>query len=220
MTVHLLDFNHIEVYEAGATVITLLAFPGKSEEHLREAVHAALCHYALRAKCASDPEWVLSPQRIKPFYALRTPDEISKDLRTVPRRLRDRMAAGRMAIGFLKEVVTGRPPQLPPGIARLSINQMASLVLEDTENVEVENVKTRVWRPSLPVIHLATATLRLLRLLEPRTGRLDMAAFLLCREAIETVVRAAERHEALIAQSRRLRIDPDRLEKIRLAERE
>jgi len=218
MTVHLLDFNHIEVYEAGATVITLLAFPGKSEEHRREAVHAALCHYALRAKCASDPEWVLSPQRIKPFYALRTLDEVSKDLRTVPRRLRDRMAAGRMAIGFLKEVVTGRPPQLPPGIARLSINQMASLVLEDTENVEVENVKTRVWRPSLPVIHLATATLRLLRSLEPRTGRLDMAAFLLCREAIETVVRAAERHEALIAQSRRLRIDPDRLEKIRLAE--
>ena len=93
---------------------------------------------------------------------------------------------------------------------------MASLVLEDTENAEVANVNTRVWRPSLPVIHLATATLHLLRSLEPGIGRLDMAAFLLSREVIETVVHAAETHEGLIAQSRRLRIDPDRLLKIEL----
>lgn len=96
---------------------------------------------------------------------------------------------------------------------------MASLVLEDTGNIDVENVKTRVWRPSLPVIDLATATLLLLQTLEPKTGRLGIEVFLLNREVIETVVRAAEYHESLITKSRRLRIDPNRLEKIRLAER-
>jgi hypothetical protein len=220
MTIHLIDFNRVEVYEAGASLITLLAYPGKSEEETRGAVHASLCHHALRATCELDPNWALSPQPIKPIYALRTPHEVNKDLRTLSRRLRDRMAAGRMAMGFLKEVDTGQLPQLPTGIQRLSVNQMASLILEDTGNAEVENVNTRVWRPSLPVIHLATATLLLLQWLEPRTGRLDVEAFLLSRELIENVVRAAERHEALIVQSRRLRIDPDRQVKIRLAERD
>ena len=65
-------------------------------------------------------------------------------------------------MGFLKEIVTGELPQLPAGIKRLSLNQMADLVLEDTGNIDVENVNTRVWRPSLPVIHLATASLLLL----------------------------------------------------------
>jgi hypothetical protein len=167
-----------------------------------------------------DPTWGLSPQRIKPIYALRTPQEVNKDLRTLSRRLRDRMAAGRMAIGFLQEIAAGQLPELPPAIRRLSVNQMASLVLDDTGNVEVENVETRVWRPSLPVIHLATATLLLLRFLEPRTGRLDVEAFLLSRELIENVIRAAEKHAALIVQSHRLRIDPDRLIKVRLAERD
>jgi hypothetical protein len=220
MTIHLIDFNRVEVYEAGASLITLLAYPGKSEEEARGAVHASLCYHALRATCELDPTWALSPQRIKPIYALRTPQEVNKDLRTLSRRLRDRMAAGRMAIGFLKEIAAGQLPELPPTIRRLSINQMASLVLEDTGNAEVENVETRVWRPSLPVIHLATATLLLSRFLEPRTGRLDVETFLLSRELIENVIRAAEKHAALIAQSHRLRIDPDRLIKVRLAERD
>ncbi len=55
MTVHVLDFNRIEVYEAGAILITLLPYPGASEEQSREAVHASLCHLALRVACALDP---------------------------------------------------------------------------------------------------------------------------------------------------------------------
>jgi hypothetical protein len=60
-------------------------------------------------------------------YALRPQGEIDRDLRTLQRRLRDRMIAGRMAIGFLKEAVTGEIPELPAGIKRMSVNQMAQL---------------------------------------------------------------------------------------------
>jgi hypothetical protein len=148
---------------------------------------------------------------------LRAPQDLSKDLRTVSRRLRDRLAAGRMAIGFLKEMATGHEPELPAGIERLSVNQMASLILEDTANVEVENVKSRVWRPSLPVIHLASATQLFLQFLEPERKRLPLEMLLLNRPVIEYIVRTAELHEKMILESRRLSIDPDKLIKVRLA---
>jgi hypothetical protein len=214
-TLHVLDFSRIEVYEAGASLITLLAYPGENDEQ-SEAIHASLCHLAVRTTGVLNPDWARSPQRIRPLYALRTPQEVSKDLRTVPRRLRDRMAAGRMAIGFLKEVATGHEPELPAGIERLSVNQMANLVLEDTANIEVENVKTRVWRPSLPVIHLASATQLFLQFLEPERKQLPLETLLLNRPVIEYIVRTAELHEKMIVKSPRLRIDPDKLIKVRL----
>jgi len=213
--VHVLDFGRIEVYEAGASLITVLAHPGENDAR-SEDIHASLCHLALRAIDVLNPGWARAPQRIRPLYALRAPRDVSKDLRTVLRRLRDRLAAGRMAIGFLKEMATGHEPELPAGIERLSVNQMASLILEDTANIEVENVKTRVWRPSLPVMHLASATQLVLQFLEPERKRLPLETPLLNRPVIEYIVRTAELHEKMIVESPRLRIDSDKLIKVHL----
>ena len=119
-----IDFRQLEVYEIGAMLVTWLAFPGEKEsEERRGRVHASLCAYALRAKYQSDPEWLVSPQRIKPLHAVRTQWDIDRDLRTLERRFRDRMIAARMAIGFLKEPVTSEVPKLPAGIQRLSVNK-------------------------------------------------------------------------------------------------
>jgi hypothetical protein len=204
-----------EVYEIGASLLTRLAFPGKQESEERlSRVYTSLCAYALRAKYETDGEWLVSPQPIKPIYPLRPQWDIDRDLRTFERRLRHRMIAARMAIGFLKEVVTGKVPNLP-GLERMSINQMALLVLADSGDTEPENVESRIWRPSLPVIHLATAIQLLLHLVEPKTGRLGLEALLLERKAIELVVRTAEYHRSVIAQSR-LRIDPEELISVRL----
>jgi hypothetical protein len=220
MAIHWIDFNYLEVYEAGAMLVTRLAFPGESEaEETCSRVHASLCAYALGARCEIEPDWATSPQTIKPIYALRRQCDIDRDLRTLERRLRDRMAAARMAIGFLKEALTGEVPKLPAGVERLSINQMAQLVLDDTGHSDPENVETRIWRPSLPVIHLCSAIQVMLQLGEPETGPLGLEALLLSREVIECVVRAAECHEAVIARSRRLRIAPQTLIKFRLTER-
>jgi hypothetical protein len=209
------DARQLEVYEIGAWLLTQLAFPGKHESEERlSRVYASLCAYALRTKYETDGEWLVSSQPIKPIYALRPQWDIDRDLRTLERRLRDRMIAARMAIGFLKEAVTGEVPNLP-GLARLSINQMARLVLDDSGYNDPENVESRIWRPSLPVIHLATATQLLLHLAEPKTGRLGLEALLLERKAIESVVRTAEYHRSLIALSR-LRIDPEELISVRL----
>jgi hypothetical protein len=63
--VHVLDFSRIEVYEAGASLITLLAFPGENDGQ-SEDIHASLCHLALRAIDVLNPDWARSPQRSGP----------------------------------------------------------------------------------------------------------------------------------------------------------
>ena len=80
------------------------------------------------------------PQPIKPIYAFRLEQDISRDLRTLERRMRDRMIAGRMGIGFLKEAVTGRVPE---GLKRLSINELAELVRDDAGTI----ASPRMWKP-------------------------------------------------------------------------
>lgn len=211
-----INCQQLEVYEIGATLLTWLAFPGEKEsEERRSRVHASLCAYALRAKYETNSEWLVSPQSIKPIYALRPQFDIDRDLKTLQRRLRDRMIAARMAIGFLKEALTGEAPKLLAGIERMSVNQMAELVLDDAGYTEPENVETRIWRPSLPVIHLATAIQLMLQLAEPDAGRLGLEALLLDRGIIELVVRTAEYHRSVLMQSR-LQIDPDKLIRFRL----
>jgi hypothetical protein len=155
---------------------------------------------------------------MKPIYALRTSAEVRRDLRTLRRRLRDRMAAGRMAIGILKEKLTGGSIELPVGLSRVSVNQMARLVLADVGQTDPDNVKTRIWRPSLPVVHIASAVQVFLQLAEPELGRIGLETLLLNRGAIECVVRAADCHASIIAQAGGLPIDPARLVRLQLTE--
>ncbi len=51
MSVRLIDFNRLAVYEAGALLVTLLAFPDASDE-TQGNVHASLCKYALKVRSA------------------------------------------------------------------------------------------------------------------------------------------------------------------------
>jgi len=152
-----IDFGQQETHEAGAMLVTLLAYPHDDEEETgRTNLHASLCAIALHARYANGPDDAKS-QSMKPVHAFRESKQIGKDLNGLQRRLQDRMAAARMAIAYLKEAAAGKPPKLPAGIKRLSLNQLSEMVLRDTRESSPENVETRVWRPSLPVIHLASA---------------------------------------------------------------
>jgi hypothetical protein len=212
----LIDFNRLTVYEAGALLVTLLAFPEASDE-TQGNVHASLCNYALKIRSALEPDWTILPQPIKPFYAFRSERDCNRDLRTLVRRWRDRMVAGRMGIAFLKEALPGQVLELPPAMKRLSINQLAKLVLDDTRFTDPHNVETRIWRPSRPVVHLASAIQVYLTLAEADTGMIGLEALLLNRAMIELVIKGAAYHETLMAQSRHLRFEPEKLIKIRLA---
>jgi hypothetical protein len=60
----------------------------------------------------------------------------------------------------------------------VSINQMARLVLEDAGQTDPENVETRIWRPSLPAIHIASAVQLFLQLAASTIGKLGLETFL------------------------------------------
>jgi hypothetical protein len=214
---HCIDFNRLEVYVAGALLVTLLAYPGESrhDDEPRSRVHAALCACVLRAPYETDPDWSISPQLAKPVYMLQSKSDCERGLRQLKRRLRDRMIAARMAYPFLKEAETGVVPELPPSVERLSINAMSELVLEDAGYSEPENVETRIWRPSLPVIHLASAVHGYLHL-GAENEALGVGPLLTCRDVIEDLIRSAEHCEPLVARSRHLRVNADKLIKLRL----
>jgi hypothetical protein len=211
--IHTYDFSKIEVFEAGASLLTLLAYPGENCENERNQLHISLCALAVRATYPSDTESAFRPQLIKPIYAFRTEREIKRDLRTLRRRHRDRMIAGRMAIAFLKKA-NGITPKLAGGDERLSIKRISELVLEDAGYTEPENVETRIWRPSLPAIHLAAAIQILLNESPTPIGAGDLLHH---RPLIEWVVRSAEEFESVFACSRNRGIDASKLIKVRLA---
>jgi hypothetical protein len=214
--VHYIDFNQLNVYEAGAFIVSLLAYPEEStqDDERRRGVFTSLCGCLLRARAQADLDWATGPQLVKPVYASRTDRDNNRDLRTLPRRLCDRMIAARMAYPFLIEAETGEAPKLPAGINRLSINAMSELVLEDAGYNEPENVETRIWRPSWPVIHLASAVHNYLHLI--KNEALGLGWLLSHRDDIEHVVRNAEYFEALVGRSKRLQVNADRLVKLRL----
>src|SRR3984893_12579829 len=180
-------------------------------------VHASLCNYALKVRSAIEPDWTIVPQPIKPFYAFRSERDCNRDLRTLVRRWRDRMVAGRMGIAFLKQALPGQVLVLPPTVKRLSINQLAELVVDDTQSAGSHNIETRIWRPSLPVVHLASAIQVYLTLREADTPLIGLETLLLNRAMIESVILGAAYHETLMAQSRHRRFDLEKMIKIRLA---
>ena len=212
-----IDFSKSEIHECGATLVVLLAYPGDDNEDIARAnLHASLCALALRARFEGSPD-ELAPQLMKPIHAFRTDEKTSRDLKTLMRRLRDRMIAARMAIGFL-QLAAGKQPKLPAGIQRLSINQLSELVLEEAEQAEPENVEARIWRPSLPVIHLAAATAVMIDVAERNGfGRFGVGELLTSRPLIEAIVREAQIYETLMSQSSHFSKNPKNFIRLRIA---
>lgn len=214
----LIDYRKLEDYEAGAILVTWLAYPGKKDrDEARAALHQSLCALTLRAQAEADPAWANAPQAMKPIYALRAQRQIDKDLKSLRRRLRDRMIAAKMAIAYLKEVPIGELPLLPDGIKSLSLNQLSEMVLEEASQSDPVNVESRIWRPSLPVIHLAAAT-QLFMSEAKRLGHrpITVVDLIYHRVVTERILADAETCKALLLANPRLKIDPDILVNIRL----
>ena len=106
-----------------------------------------LCSYALRNKVCVGAKLGDSATTDQADLCISPQQDISRDLRTLDRRIRDRMIAGRMGIGFLKEVVTG---QVPAGLKRLSINELAELVRDDARYSEPGLRREIYFRPHSP----------------------------------------------------------------------
>ena len=213
--VYEINLEKSAIYECGATLLALLAYPQDDEEDShRASLYASLCALGLRYQCKMDE---ITPVPMKPVHAFRSEQEIAKDLRTLERRLRDRMVAARMAVPFLQEVELGKMPKLPKSIKRLSLNEMAAFVAGEAGQSDSQNVESRVWRPSLRVIHLAVAALIIGTDHVRAGGTTAMETFLVSQVFIKAVVKEAEVNEERIAKATRLPLDTSNLIRVRLA---
>jgi hypothetical protein len=122
--------------------------------------------------------------------------------------------------GFWQEAA-GAVINLPGGMTRLSLNQLAELVAEDAQQ-SPENVETRIWRPSIPVIHIAAALENIMidadRL---GNGQISWGDILASRDLVEEIIEKSDMIEGLVGTSEKIRsqlnIDPSRLVKLQLA---
>ena len=207
------NFEHDEVYERGAILLTALACPQESDAARSLQLYLSLCGKALWLKHLMKPEdW--TPIQVRPQYVFRDPKVIDRDVAYVVKRLGERMVAGRMAIALLRKAVPGGLQRLPKEIRRLSVNQLALYVLEDAGQTEPGNVERRVWAPSRPVIHIAA------RRSDGRAGakqaRGTLRAGKLDQAFIEKVVRLAEELETLVAEVPKFPVRPEQLIRFRL----
>ena len=91
-----LDARKQTLFECGAALLALLAFPSATDTE-REEIAASLCASHLQAmfEKSGNPN-----ERVKAKYAFRGEQTIKRDLKTIDRRIRDRMVAAKVAIAF------------------------------------------------------------------------------------------------------------------------
>jgi hypothetical protein len=188
-----------EVYERGATLLTVLAYPNERDAERRLQLYLSLCGRALWLRHVIEPDdWM--PITVRPQYVFRDRKIIDRHVAFAGRRMQERLVAGRMAVLFFRRAEIGALPPLPDGIKRLSINQMAAFVLDDAGQADLENVEKRFWRPSKPVIHLATAAALVGQELQKADVPLLLDSFLFHEALIEAVLRRAELLKELISK--------------------
>jgi hypothetical protein len=208
-----LDSKNHSLFECGAALLALLAFPSSTDAE-RVEIAASLCSAHLRAKFkeAGNPE-----ELVKAKYAFRDDATIRKDLKKLDRLVRDRMVAAHVAIAFLQNAI-GHRPNLPRDVKRLSLNQLSEFAMRQAKQSIPENFETRIWRATLPVIHLAAAVAVTIsdreRMGEERTSYGNMIADV---EFLFDVLKYSKEHEIIIKNSK-LPFDTGKLVSIELVQ--
>ena len=207
-------------YEAGAALLTALSWPEMIDDvGAMGKRHAALCQMYMTAqiefqaaRAETDPSGTVDLAAVKPLYLTQPPKWVSTFDDELHRRLDDRMVAARVAIPFLRQAA-GLPVQLPPGVKRLSLDRVTNLVLDDklTREKDDKNFQARVWRPSRPVIHIASAIAVLLDHAERQGNGFTVGDLFFQRNLIADVVGLSGQYAQLIPAITSIDMQPTKL---------
>jgi len=173
-----LDWNQLKPFQKVALMIAFLAFPDPNEIALRRRAFEALCADYVREKCREHPDEAAEWRANFAIYAAIDARESRRRLRTLARRLRDRMKAAQMALGYFDEAIRYmlysfgetypdlkeeignidlRSTPLPDAVPRHSLNALVAIHYPRSNEEGRHNQEQRVWRISLSVIDLAVA---------------------------------------------------------------
>jgi hypothetical protein len=209
-----LDENQMEPFEIGTTLLAILAFPAVSEEQRFKEAAEALRARILRATVAAYPDHADEWRASYPIYLGIDESECRRRLRTLKRRLRDRMIASRMSLGFYEEGITQLPAHLPSPMKRHSLNELSKLVVGQSGQSDPENVERRAWHDTKPVIHLAAAMQIAARAAAPERDGLDYPFD--DADHHRSVIELARLHEQIVLSDHRFGVTTEGLVRIRL----
>lgn len=210
-----LDFKDNN-YESCAAFVSILAYPKDDiNQNSRSNLHTSLCNLSLRTRAEMDEKWTNNPQLIKPIYAFRDSKLVDKDVGKLKRRLRDRIIAAKMGMAYLQEVVLGKDFQLPIGMERLSLNELSFHVMKDLGTEDASNIETRIWRASLPVLHIVTAIAVISDHLEINDhSAIHWNHLMIYPELIKEIIRVSHQHADMLLNSNKISINPESLIRI------
>ena len=154
------DFSRCEPYEIGALIAAWMCWPTIADDAAREARFTEMCGWSFRQLVTRHPGSENFPCVVKPIYALVNPARFDYGSKEFGKRLGRTFAFGHDATVFLKAAATGKE-ELFRGMKKLTLSSLldsradaaaaAGKPLPDAANFR------RLWRPSLPVIHIAAA---------------------------------------------------------------
>lgn len=198
-----LNLSGAEVYEAGASLLTILALPrGPTQRWTEAGLHAALCGYALRCAAARDDGWCWTPQPIKPGYLLVSSNDADRAIRFVQKEVGKSLRAATVAIGVVQDEIARASEGHRKG---RSINSLAAIAAGINEQ-DPHNFESRVFRPARPVLHITIAIALLLENASLRGAGIEH--FLLEADLLKHVVAHSNEVLDILSRQRRFTLNP------------
>jgi hypothetical protein len=210
-----------DLLEAAAVFLAALTWPERLSSNQPPYVQAAgaLVAHIYRSAAQIDPDWAWRAQCLKPGPLLIEPKTVDRKRTQTVRRLQEALKVARIARPFIAKVELPKPPPLPQDVPRLSLNVVIPYALGDEDMTDPHNFEQRVFRRTVPVLHLVIALERALMEVEAATGHAPSLEILLTMEDIVPwLVETAERLEAPVLAIRQFKVPPDRQISLRLAD--
>lgn len=188
------NFLGAATYEAAAMFMALLAYPSdRDDEHRLDRTSTAVAHLFLRSNPEGNGAWL---NEVGAKHKHIFPDfDVDRELKGFMKRLNDHMHAARMGISFLQELELGRTPKLPKVMKRFSLNEWANVDIAPDQlagSKETGNLETRIWRPTLPALHMAIAVQKILALADSHGQTLTFLHFFLDGSLLKIAVNESE----------------------------
>lgn len=155
------DFAVTEPYEIAAALFSLIAYPpAQYKSDKIDLCALGLITKYLHYKRKTDDTWAASYQKIKPIYLDMNESQFEQIEKKFDETLQDRLNAAFIAKRWLEE--TKNPESKQRTTIQAFIDELA-----DYQGIrDIDNLRARVWRKSVPVIHLSMALAKVIDLMQ------------------------------------------------------